>query len=113
MDLKFLEFEQPIAELEAKIDALKFVGDDSEVNISDEIERLRKKRDSLPTTVFSSVPPCLVVGLARQPRRPDTLGDFGVCFTDFQELRGGGTYGDDHTLICRIGRLERHPVVIL
>jgi acetyl-CoA carboxylase carboxyl transferase subunit alpha len=113
MDLKFLDFEQPIAELEAKIDALKFVGDDSEVNISEEIERLRKKSESLTRGIFSSLTSWQIVQLARHPQRPDTLYYIERCFTDFQELHGDRMYADDHSLICGLGRLEGQPVTVI
>jgi acetyl-CoA carboxylase carboxyl transferase subunit alpha len=111
--LKFLDFEQPIAELEAKIDALKFVGDDSEVNISEEIERLRKKSESLTRGIFSSLTPWQIVQLARHPQRPDTVHYIERCFTDFQELHGDRMYADDHSLICGLGRLEGRPTAII
>src|SRR5690606_23958005 len=113
MDLKFLDFEQPIAELEAKIDALKFVGDDSEVNINEEIERLRKKSESLTRGIFSNLTPWQVVQLARHPQRPDTMYYIERCFTDFQELHGDRMYADDHSLICGIGRLQGQPVTVI
>ncbi|MBN1239046.1 MAG: acetyl-CoA carboxylase carboxyltransferase subunit alpha [Gammaproteobacteria bacterium] len=113
MDLKFLDFEQPIAELEAKIDALKFVGDDSEVNISEEIERLRKKSETLTRGIFSNLTPWQIVQLARHPQRPDTLYYIEHCLTDFQELHGDRMYADDHSLICGIGRLQGQPIAVI
>ncbi len=113
MDLKFLDFEQPIAELEAKIDALKFVGDDVDTNISDEIDRLSKKRESLTRSIFASLSPWQVVQLARHPQRPDTLHYIEHCFTDFQELHGDRMYADDHSLICGLGRIEGQPVALI
>ncbi|HEX5419513.1 MAG TPA: acetyl-CoA carboxylase carboxyltransferase subunit alpha [Gammaproteobacteria bacterium] len=113
MDLKFLEFEQPIAELEAKIDALKFVGEDSEVNIGEEIERLQKKSESLTRGIFSNLTPWQIVQLARHPQRPDTLHYIQHCFTDFQELHGDRMYADDHSLICGLARLEGRPVMLI
>ncbi len=113
MDLKFLDFEQPIAELEAKIDALKFVGDDADINISEEIERLRKKRESLTRGIFSNLTPWQVVQLARHPHRPDTLHYIEHCFTDFQELHGDRMYADDHSLICGLARIEGQPVALI
>ncbi len=113
MDLKFLDFEQPIAELEAKIDALKFVGDDSEVNIGEEIERLKRKSESLTKGIFSSLSPWQIVQLARHPHRPDTLHYIQRCFTDFQELHGDRMYADDHALVCGLARIEGRPVMLL
>ncbi|HSG63346.1 MAG TPA: acetyl-CoA carboxylase carboxyl transferase subunit alpha, partial [Gammaproteobacteria bacterium] len=95
MNLKFLDFEQPIAELEAKIDELKFVGDDSELNISEEIERLRRKSDALTKSIFTGLSAWQVTQLARHPLRPYTLDYVGRCFTDFQELHGDRRYADD------------------
>jgi acetyl-CoA carboxylase carboxyl transferase subunit alpha len=113
MDLKFLEFEQPIAELEAKIEELKFVGDDSELNISDEIARLRKKSDSLTRNIFSNLSAWQIALIARHPRRPYTLDYVKRCFTDFQELHGDRMYADDHSLVTGLARLEGNPVAVI
>jgi acetyl-CoA carboxylase carboxyl transferase subunit alpha len=113
MDLKFLDFEQPIAELEAKIDALKFVGDDSEVNLGEEVERLKKKSESLTRSIFSNLSSWQIVQLARHPHRPDTLYYIDRCFTGFQELHGDRMYADDHSLICGLARLEGQPVLVM
>ena len=113
MDMKFLDFEQPIAELEAKIDELKFVGDDSELNISEEISRLRRKSDSLTQSIFSKLSAWQIAQLARHPHRPYMLDYVRLCFTDFQELHGDRMYADDQSLVGGIGRLEGQPVVII
>jgi acetyl-CoA carboxylase carboxyl transferase subunit alpha len=113
MNLKFLDFEQPIAELEAKIDELKFVGDDSELNISEEIERLRRKSDALTKSIFSGLSAWQVTQLARHPLRPYTLDYLGRCFTDFQELHGDRMYADDQSLVGGLARIEGQPVVVL
>ena len=113
MDLKFLDFEQPIAELEARIDALKFVGDDSELNIAEEIERLKKKSETLTRSIFSNLTSWQIAQLARHPQRPYTLDYVQRCFTDFQELHGDRMYADDHSLIGGLARLEGQPVVLL
>jgi acetyl-CoA carboxylase carboxyl transferase subunit alpha len=113
MDLKFLDFEQPIAELEAKIDALKFVGDDSEVNIGEEVDRLKKKSESLTRNIFSSLSSWQIVQLARHPHRPDTLYYIERCFTGFQELHGDRMFADDHSLVCGLARLEGQPVLVI
>ncbi len=113
MDLKFLEFEQPIAELEAKIEELKFVGDDSELNISDEIARLRRKSDSLTRNIFSSLSAWQIALVARHPRRPYTLDYVSRCFSDFQELHGDRMYADDHSLVTGLARLEGRPVAVI
>ena len=113
MDLKFLGFEQPIAELEARIDELKFVGDDSELNISEEIERLRKRSESLTRNIFSSLSAWQIAQLARHPQRPYTLDYIARCFTDFQELHGDRMYADDRSIVTGLARLQGHPVVVI
>ncbi len=113
MDLKFLDFEQPIADLEAKIDELKFVGDDSELNIGEEISRLRRKSDGLTRSIFSKLSAWQIAQLARHPHRPYMLDYVRLCFTDFQELHGDRMYADDKSLVGGIGRLEGQPVVII
>jgi acetyl-CoA carboxylase carboxyl transferase subunit alpha len=113
MDLKFLEFEQPIAELEAKIEALKFVGEDSELNISEEVGRLRKKSESLTKSLFSNLTAWQVAQIARHPMRPYTLDYIGMVLDDFQELHGDRMYADDHAIVGGIGRLEGQPVVLI
>jgi acetyl-CoA carboxylase carboxyl transferase subunit alpha len=113
MDLKFLEFEQPIAELEARIDALKFVGEDSELNISEEISRLKNKSESLTRSIFSNLNAWQIAQLARHPQRPYTLDYVEKCFTDFQELHGDRMYADDHSLVGGLARLDNEAVVVL
>ena len=113
MNLKFLDFEQPVAELEAKIDELKFVGDDSELNISEEIERLRRKSDTLTKNIFSALTAWQVTQLARHPLRPYTLDYIASCFSDFQELHGDRMYADDKSLIGGLARIEGQPVVVI
>jgi len=113
MDVKFLDFEQPIAELEAKIDELRFVGDDSELNISEEIARLRRQSDTLTESIFSKLSAWQIAQLARHPHRPYTLDYVRLCFSDFQQLHGDRMYADDKSLIGGIGRLEGQPVMII
>ncbi|HLF09719.1 MAG TPA: acetyl-CoA carboxylase carboxyltransferase subunit alpha [Gammaproteobacteria bacterium] len=113
MDLKFLDFEQPIAELEARIDALKFVGDDSEINISEEIQRLKNKSESLTRNIFSSLSAWQIAQLARHPQRPYAFDYVERCFTDFQELHGDRMYADDHSLIGGVARLQGQAVVVI
>jgi len=113
MDLKFLDFEQPIAELEAKIDELKFVGDDSVLNISEEIERLRKKSDGLTRNIFSGLSAWQIAQLARHPQRPYTLDYIELCFTNFQELHGDRMYADDHAIVAGLARLVGRPVMVI
>ncbi len=113
MDVKFLDFEQPIAELEAKIDELRFVGDDSELNISEEIARLRRQSDTLTESIFSKLSAWQIAQLARHPHRPYTLDYVRLCFSDFQQLHGDRMYADDKSLVGGIGRLEGQPVMII
>jgi acetyl-CoA carboxylase carboxyl transferase subunit alpha len=113
MDLNFLEFEQPIAELEAKIEALKFVGEDTELNISEEVGRLRKKSEALTRSLFANLSAWQVAQLARHPMRPYTLDYIGHILTDFQELHGDRMFADDHAIVGGLGRLEGQPIVVI
>ena len=113
MDLKFLDFEQPIAELEAKIDELRFVGDDSEINISDEIERLKAKSEALTRSIFASLNAWQVAQLARHPLRPYTLDYLEVISPDFQELHGDRMYAEDPAIVGGLGRLDGKPVMFI
>ncbi len=113
MDLNFLDFEQPIAELEAKIDELKFVGDDSEFNITEEIARLRRRSEALTRRIFSNLSSWQIASLARHPQRPYTLDYIPRCFSDFQELHGDRMYADDQSLVGGLARLEGQPVMVI
>jgi acetyl-CoA carboxylase carboxyl transferase subunit alpha len=113
MDLNFLEFEQPIAELEAKIDELKFLGSDTEINIGDEIARLKAKSRALTTSIFASLTPWQITQLARHPQRPYSLDYIGQVFTEFQELHGDRMYGDDLAIIGGPARLEDRAVMVI
>ena len=113
MDLKFLEFEQPIAELEAKIEALKYVADDSELNVSEEIGKLSKKSAALTKSIFSNLSAWQIAQLARHPLRPYTLDYVEHCFTDFQELHGDRMFADDASIVGGLARLEGQPVVLI
>ncbi len=113
MDLKFLDFEQPIAELEAKIDALKYVGDDAELNINEEIGRLSKKSASLTKSIFSNLTAWQIAQLARHPQRPYTLDYLEHCFSDFQELHGDRMFADDHSIVGGLARIEGQPVMVI
>lgn len=113
MKLNFLDFEQPIAELEAKIDELRFVGDDSQVNISSEIRRLKAKSEALTRNIFSSLTAWQVAQVARHPQRPYTLDYIERIFTDFVELHGDRTYADDAAVVGGLARFEGRPVVII
>ena len=111
--MKFLEFEQPIAELDAKIEELRYVGDDSEININEEIIRLQKRSDELIASIFSSLSTWQYSQVARHPQRPYTLDYIERIFSDFEELHGDRNFADDPALVCGIGRLEGVPVAII
>lgn len=113
MDLKFLEFEQPIAELEAKIDELRYVGDDSEINISEEVARLKSKSESLTKSIFSKLSAWQIAQVARHPMRPYTADYLQQIAPDFQELHGDRMYADDPAIIGGIGRLDGRPVMFI
>lgn len=113
MDLNFLDFEQPIAELEAKIDELRFVGDDSKVNISSEIRRLRNKSEALTRSIFASLTAWQVAQVARHPQRPYTLDYLSRLFTDFTELHGDRSYADDPAIVGGLARFEDRPVMVI
>ena len=113
MNLNFLEFEQPIAELEAKIDELHYVSDDADVNINDEVTKLKEKSRTLTETIFSNLTPWQVSQLARHPQRPYTLDYIIRLFTDFEELHGDRHYSDDHAIVGGIARLDGTPVMII
>jgi acetyl-CoA carboxylase carboxyl transferase subunit alpha len=113
MDPNFLDFEQPIAELEAKIEELRFVGDDSEININEEVTRLQKKCASLSRSIFSKLTPWQIAQLARHPQRPYTLDYVTRMFSGFQELHGDRQFGDDAAIVGGLARLEGRPVMII
>jgi acetyl-CoA carboxylase carboxyl transferase subunit alpha len=113
MNLNFLDFEQPIAELEAKIDELRFVGDDSQVNLSAEIRRLKGKSEALTRSIFSGLNAWQVAQVARHPQRPYTLDYVERLFTEFEELHGDRTYADDQAIIGGIARFEGRSVVVI
>jgi acetyl-CoA carboxylase carboxyl transferase subunit alpha len=113
MDLKFLEFEQPIAELEAKIEELRFVGDDAEININDEVVRLRAKSESLTKSIFAKLSAWQIAQVARHPMRPYTLDYLEMISPDFQELHGDRMYADDSAIIGGIGRIDGKAVMFI
>ena len=113
MAMNFLEFEQPIAELEAKIEELKFLGSDASANISDEIKRLQSKSRALTSTIFANLTPWQITQLARHPQRPYTLDYVSMIFTDWHELHGDRMYGDDLAIGGGLARLEGTPVVLI
>jgi len=113
MDLKFLEFEQPIAELEAKIDELRYVGDDSEININAEVVRLKAKSEALTKSIYTKLSAWQIAQVARHPMRPYTADYLELIAPDFQELHGDRMYADDPAIIGGIGRLEDRPVMFI
>ena len=113
MKTTFLEFEQPIAELEQKIDSLRFVQDDSALDIADEIERLQKKSLSLVKDTYAKLSPWQVAQVARHPQRPYTLDYLGAIFTDFHELHGDRTFADDPSIVGGMARFNGQPVMVI
>ena len=113
MNLNFLDFEQPIAELEAKIEELRYVGDDSALNINEEITRLQSKSRALTESLYSNLTPWQVAQVARHPQRPYTLDYLERVFTDFEELHGDRAYADDAAIVGGVARLDGHPVMVI
>jgi len=113
MDLQFLDFEQPIAELEAKIEELRFVGDDSEININEEVARLRGKSEALTKSIFSKLSAWQVAQVARHPSRPYSLDYLASIAPDFQELHGDRMYADDPAIVGGIGRIDGRAVMFI
>ncbi|HKY01790.1 MAG TPA: acetyl-CoA carboxylase carboxyltransferase subunit alpha [Burkholderiales bacterium] len=109
----FLDFEQPIADLEAKIEELRFVQDDSAVDISEEIGRLQKKSQALTRDVYAKLTPWQVAQVARHPQRPYTLDYIRLLCTDFEELRGDRHYADDPSIVGGLARFNGQSVVVL
>jgi len=113
MKLNFLEFEQPIAELEAKIDELRYVSSEKDINISDEIARLRTKSSELTKTIFANLTAWQVSQLARHPQRPYLFDYIEKIFTDFHELHGDRAFSDDHAIVGGIARLKDRAVMVI
>ncbi len=113
MKTTFLEFEQPIAELESKIEELRFVQDDSAVDISQEIGRLEKKSQTLAKDIYSNLNAWQIAQVARHPQRPYTLDYVELLFTDFVELHGDRAYSDDRAIVGGMARFDGKPVVII
>ena len=113
MDLKFLDFEQPIAELEAKIEELQFVGDDSEININEEVAKLRDKSETLTKNIFAKLSAWQIAQVARHPMRPYTQDYLDVISPDFQELHGDRMYADDPAIIGGVGRMGDRAVMFI
>lgn len=113
MNPNYLDFEQPIAELEAKIEELQLVGTDNDLNISDEISKLREKSNKLTENVYSNLTSWNVVKVARHPKRPYTSDYISRIFDDWHELHGDRHFGDDRAIIGGIGRLDGRPVMVI
>ena len=113
MNPNFLDFEQPIAELEAKIEELRLVGNDSDINISEEIRKLEEKKISLTESIFSNLSSWQISQLARHPRRPYTMDYVRRLFDSFDELHGDRCFADDPALIGGIARLDGRAVMVI
>ena len=113
MNLNFLDFEQPIAELEAKIEELRFVSNDTEVNLSDEIQKLDEKSKDLTKKIFSKLTPWQISQLARHPKRPYTLDYIDRIFDGFEELHGDRAFADDKAIVGGIAYLDEQPVMVI
>lgn len=113
MNLNYLPFEQPIAELEQKIEELRLVGNDNQLNIGDEISRLEEKKITLTQSLFSNLGAWEVSQLARHPKRPYTLDYIQHAFTDFEEMHGDRHYADDRAIVGGVARLDGKPVMII
>lgn len=113
MNLDYLPFEQPIAELEQKIEELRLVGNDNDLNISEEISRLEDKKITLTQNLFSNLGAWEVSQLARHPKRPYTLDYIKHVFTDFEEMHGDRHYADDRAIVGGVARLDGRPVMVI
>jgi len=113
MNINFLDFEQPIAELEAKIQELRMVGTDADINLSEEIARLETKCNQLIKETFSKLSPWQVTQLARHPRRPHTIDYMSRIFTEFDELSGDRALSAGPSIIAGTARLEGLPVMVI
>jgi len=113
MNLDYLSFEQPIAELEAKIEELHLVGNDNELNIAEEVAKLRGKSRKLTESIYSKLTPWQVVQVARHPHRPYTLDYIQRIFTDWEEMHGDRHFGDDSAIVGGVARLDGKPVMVI
>ncbi|WP_413437037.1 acetyl-CoA carboxylase carboxyltransferase subunit alpha [Sulfuriferula sp. GW1] len=113
MKTTFLDFEQPIAELEAKIEELRYVQDDSALDISEEIGRLQKKSEKLTKDIYAKLTPWQISQVARHPQRPYTLDYVGALFSDFEELHGDRTFGDDPAIVGGLARFNGQSVMLI
>lgn len=113
MDLKFLDFEQPIADLEAKIEELRNVEFDNNINISYAIKQLEDRSRALTESIFANLSDWQISQLSRHPGRPYTLDYINHMFTDFHELHGDRAYADDPAIVCGLARLEGQPIMLI
>ena len=113
MKQTFLDFEQPIAELQQKIDELRFVHEDSAVDISDEISRLTKKSQQLTKDIYAKLSAWQIAQVARHPQRPYTLDYVNGMFSDFRELHGDRTYADDPAIVGGLARFNGSPCMVI
>jgi acetyl-CoA carboxylase carboxyl transferase subunit alpha len=113
MKTSYLDFEQPIAELESKIEELRDVNDDTALDISEEIERLRKKNQTLTKEIYSKLGAWQIAQVARHPQRPYTLDYLQGVFTDFVELHGDRAFADDPAIVGGLARFEGQPVMVV
>ena len=111
MNLNYLSFEQPIADLEGKIEELQLVGNDSDINIAEEIAKLREKSRKLTESIYSKLTPWDVVQVARHPQRPYALDYIQRIFTDWEEMHGDRHFGDDNAIVGGVARLDGKPVL--
>jgi len=109
----FLDFEQPIAELETKIEELRYVQDDSAVDISAEIDKLAKKNQTLTKDIYAKLSAWQISQVARHPQRPYTLDYIGMIMTDFEELHGDRSYADDAAIVAGLARLNGQSVMVI
>src|SRR5690606_30600746 len=113
MNPNYLDFEQPIAELEAKIEELRLVGTDNDLNINDEIGKLREKSNKLTEKLYGNLTPWQIVRVARHPLRPYALDYIPRIFTEFDELHGDRHFGDDKAIVGGVARLDGEPVMVI
>ena len=113
MKISFLDFESPIAELEDKIEQLRYVQDDSALDIADEISRLSKKSEALTKDVYSKLTPWQISQVSRHPQRPYTLDYLDALFTDFEELHGDRSFADDKAIVGGLARFNGQSVMVI
>lgn len=113
MNPNYLDFEQPIADLEVKIEELQHVGNDNDLNIAEEIKNLKEKSTKLTEKVFADLKPWDIVRVARHPQRPYSLDYIPRIFTEFEELHGDRHFGDDHAIVGGVARLNGRPVMVI